>query len=107
LLPLITDRHINPLTLAGTIDEVTEHAPVPSKETKVGLREGFRIAGPARAVSPVRGPASESLRRTNPRERGEELPVYGDLAERRLCRGMILARSLRAESRVRRWIDRC
>src|SRR5215469_6422862 len=64
-------------------------------------------AGPARAVSAVRGPASESLRRTNPRESGEELPVYGDLAERRLCRGMILARSLRAESRVRRWIDRC
>ena len=64
-------------------------------------------AGPARAVSAVRGPASESLRRTNPRESGEELPVYGDLAERRLCRGMILARSLRAESRLRLWIDRC
>src|SRR6516165_10082804 len=63
-------------------------------------------AGPARAVCPVRGPASESLRRTNPRESGEELPVYGDLAERRLCRGMILARSPRAESRVRRRIDR-
>jgi hypothetical protein len=63
-------------------------------------------AGRARAVSPVRGPASESLRRTNPRESGEDLPVYGDLAGRRLCRGMILARSLRAESRVRVWIDR-
>jgi 5,10-methylenetetrahydromethanopterin reductase len=26
LLPLITDRHVNALTLAGTIEEVTEHA---------------------------------------------------------------------------------
>ena|SRR5262252_10813529 len=64
-------------------------------------------AGRARAVDPVIGPASESLRRTNPRESGEDLPVYGDLARRRLCRGMILARSLRAESRLRLWIDRC
>jgi 5,10-methylenetetrahydromethanopterin reductase len=28
LLPLITDRHVNALTLAGTIEEVTEHAVV-------------------------------------------------------------------------------
>ena len=26
LLPLITDRHVNALTLAGTVDEVAEHA---------------------------------------------------------------------------------
>jgi hypothetical protein len=36
-------------------------------------------AGPARAVSPVRGPAHESHRRTNPRRSGEDLAVYGDL----------------------------
>ena len=55
----------------------------------------------------VIGPASESLRRTNPRESGEDLPAYGDLAGRRLCRGMVLARWLRAESRLRLWVDRC
>ena len=63
-------------------------------------------AGWVRGVDPVIGPASESLRRRNPRESGDGLPVYGDLAGRRLCRGMILARSLRAESRLRLWIDR-
>jgi hypothetical protein len=30
-------------------------------------------AGPARAIDPVQGPASESLRRTNPRESDEAL----------------------------------
>jgi hypothetical protein len=54
-------------------------------------------AGPARAVDPVIGPASESHRRTNPRESGEGLVVYGDLARQRLCRGMVLARWQRAE----------
>jgi hypothetical protein len=37
-------------------------------------------AGRARAVNSVKGPASESLRRRNPRESGERLAVYGDLA---------------------------
>ena len=72
--------------------------------TAIGKGFGCR---PGASVAPVRGPASESLRRTNPRESGKDLPVYGDLARRRLCRGMILARSLRAESRLRLWIDRC
>ena len=32
----------------------------------------------------VQGPASESLRRTNPRDSGEQLAGYGDLVARRL-----------------------
>ena len=42
-------------------------------------------AGPARAVDPGkgRGPTSESLRRTNPRDSGEQLAVYGELIARR------------------------
>src|ERR1700741_5220558 len=56
-------------------------------------------AGPARAVSPVRGPAYESHRRTNPRRSGEDLAVYGDLVRQRVCRGMVLLGSPRAQSR--------
>jgi len=37
----------------------------------------------------VKGPASESLRRRNPREAGGQLAVYGDLARQRRCRGMV------------------
>ena len=36
---------------------------------------------------PVQRPASESLRRTNPRDSGEQLAVYGDLVGRRRWRG--------------------
>ena len=78
-------------------------------DARIGIGPGSgRVseAGWVRGVDPVIGPASESLRRRNPRESGDGLPVYGDLAGRRLCRGMILARSLRAESRLRLWIDR-
>src|SRR5215472_11623995 len=56
-------------------------------------------AGPAQAVVPVRWPAYESHRRTNPRESDEELAVYGDLARQRVCRGVILLGLLGAESR--------
>ena len=37
----------------------------------------------------VKVPASESLRRRNPREAGGQLAVYGDLARLRRCRGMV------------------
>jgi len=60
-------------------------------------RLGFRI--PAQREQSTlgrdRGPAPESLRKTNPRDSGEGLVVYGDLARRRRCREMILARSFR------------
>src|SRR5947209_2039039 len=64
------------------------------------FREGFRMPAQARAVDPAIGPASESLRRTNPRESGEDLAVYGDLAPQRVCRGMVFLGSLRAGSRL-------
>ena len=54
---------------------------------------------PRASDRPGIGPASESLRRRNPRESGEWLAVYGDLAGQRLWRGMIFRRSMRAESR--------
>jgi hypothetical protein len=37
----------------------------------------------------VKGPASESLRRRNPREAAGQLAVYGDLARQQRCRGMV------------------
>jgi hypothetical protein len=99
------DRHALPhLNPSKTTPTATS---APSRASGFVHREGFRMPARDRPVQPWRGPASESLRRRNPRESGEDLPVYGDLAGRRLCRGMILARSLRAESRVRVWIDRC
>src|SRR5215510_9016111 len=64
-----------------------------------GNREGFRMPARRERSIQYRGPASESLRRTNPREAGEQLAVYGDLVGRRLWRGMFFARSLRVESR--------
>ena len=54
-------------------------------------REGFRM--PAwRERSTRRGPASESLRRRNPREASEQLAGYGDLGRQRRCRGMVCLR---------------
>jgi hypothetical protein len=57
-------------------------------------------AGAARAVDPGkgRGPASESLRKTNPRDSGEQLAVYGELVGQRRWWGMVLRRLVRAES---------
>jgi hypothetical protein len=60
--------------------------------------QGFRM----RRISsgdPGKEPASESLRRRNPRESDERLAVYGDLARQELWQGMVFAGSLRAESR--------
>jgi hypothetical protein len=54
---------------------------------------------PRASDRPGIGPASESLRRRNPRESGERLTVYGDLAGQRRCREMVFLRLLRAESR--------
>jgi hypothetical protein len=48
---------------------------------------------------PGKEPASESLRRRNPRESDERLAVYGDLARQELWQGMVFAGSVEAESR--------
>ena len=55
----------------------------PGEAAKVWNREGFRMAaGRERSIRyRAGGPASESLRRTNPREGGDRLAVYGDLSE--------------------------
>src|SRR5690348_4498672 len=47
-----------------------------SRRTTSALGKGFG-PGPARAVEPVIGPASESLRRMNARESAERLAVTG------------------------------
>ena len=54
---------------------------------------------PGASGRPGREPASESLRRRNPRESDGCLAVYGDLARQELWQGMVFAGSLRAESR--------
>src|SRR5258708_35848029 len=61
--------------------------------------KGFGCRPDASVRPGIGGPASESPRRTNPRESDERLIVYGDLARQRLWRGMFFGRSLRAESR--------
>jgi hypothetical protein len=65
--------------------------------------ESVRVsdAGAARAVDlgEGRGPASESLRRTNPRDSGEQLAVYGELVVRGRWQWMILRGLARAERR--------
>src|SRR6516162_7020690 len=45
-------------------------------------REGFRMPARRERLTQYRGPASESLRRTNAQESGERLAVYGDLTGR-------------------------
>ena len=66
--------------------------------TATAIVKGF---GCRRVASgrPGKEPASESLRRRNPRESDEGLAVYGDLARQELWQGMVFAGSLRAESR--------
>ena len=54
-------------------------------------REGFRMPAWCER-STRRGPASESLRRRNPREAGGQLAGYGDLARQRRCRAMVCLR---------------
>ena len=59
-------------------------------------------AGLARAFDAAQGgggPASESLRRTNPRAGAETLAVYGDLVARRRGRKMMLRRLVKAGGR--------
>jgi hypothetical protein len=53
LLPLITDRHVDALTLAGTVDEVTEHA--------IALREAGADGVIARPFAPVGGTIEETI----------------------------------------------
>src|SRR6516165_2862606 len=64
-----------------------------------GIGKGFGCPPGASDRPRYRGPAPESLRRTNARESDERLAVYGDLTEPRLWRGMVCAGSLRAEGR--------
>jgi len=53
LLPLITDRHIDAFTLAGTIDEVTEHA--------IALREAGAHSIIARPLAAEGGTIEETI----------------------------------------------
>jgi 5,10-methylenetetrahydromethanopterin reductase len=53
LLPLITDRHIDAFTLAGTVDEVTEHA--------IALREAGADGVIARPFAPEGGTIEETI----------------------------------------------
>jgi hypothetical protein len=71
----------------------------PSRSCERPLSVRVSDAGAVRAALPgVRGPASESLRKTNPRDSGEQLAVYGELAGQRRWWGMVLRRLVRAES---------
>ena len=56
---------------------------------KVRSREEFRMPAWHERWTGVKGPASESRRRRNPREAGGQLAVYGDLARQQRCRGMV------------------
>jgi 5,10-methylenetetrahydromethanopterin reductase len=53
LLPLITDRHVDAFTLAGTVDEVAEHA--------IALREAGADAIIARPFAPKGGTIEETI----------------------------------------------
>jgi 5,10-methylenetetrahydromethanopterin reductase len=53
LLPPITDRHVDALTLAGTVDEVAEHA--------IALREAGADGVIARPFAPVGGTIEETI----------------------------------------------
>ena len=64
-----------------------------------GEREGFRMPARRERSTQVRGRASESPRRTNPRDSGERL-AYGDFAWQRLCPGAQQLKQLRREHRV-------
>jgi 5,10-methylenetetrahydromethanopterin reductase len=53
LLPLITDRHVDTLTLAGTVDEVTVHV--------ISLREAGADGVIARPFAPAGGTIEETI----------------------------------------------
>jgi 5,10-methylenetetrahydromethanopterin reductase len=53
LLPLITDRHVDAFTLAGTVDEVTEHL--------IALREAGLASIIARPFAPEGGTVEETI----------------------------------------------
>ncbi len=53
LLPLVTDRHVDAFTLAGTVDEVAEHA--------IALREAGADAIIARPVASETGTIDETI----------------------------------------------
>jgi len=53
LLPLITDRHVDAFTLAGTVDEVVEHA--------IALRDAGADRVIARPFAPKGGSIEETI----------------------------------------------
>jgi 5,10-methylenetetrahydromethanopterin reductase len=53
LVPLVTDRHVDAFTLAGTVDEVSEHA--------IALRKAGADAIIARPFAPVGGTIEETI----------------------------------------------
>jgi 5,10-methylenetetrahydromethanopterin reductase len=55
LVPLVTDRHVDALTLAGTVDEVAQHA--------IALCEAGADAIIARPVAPEAGMIEETIRK--------------------------------------------
>jgi 5,10-methylenetetrahydromethanopterin reductase len=55
LVPFVTDRHVDAFTLAGTVDEVTEHA--------IALREAGADAIIARPVAPEADMIEETIRK--------------------------------------------
>jgi len=53
LVPLVTERHVDAFTLAGTVDEVTEHA--------IAFREAGADSIIARPVAPEAGMIEETI----------------------------------------------
>jgi hypothetical protein len=74
----------------GTAGPFTVAGFLPQADTE--SRFSGRVSDTGRSTSGRPGirPASESLRRTNPRESGERWTVYGDLARQRRCWEMVL-----------------
>lgn len=81
-----------------TLDSVYAEDGPPITQWTSGLTVRVSDAGGARTVDPGQGlgPASESHRRTNPRDGDEGWAVYGDLVARRRWRKIILDGLVRA-----------
>ena len=80
-------RRISPACRMSAKDLTTPDPP-PFRQGPESVRVsrlGFRMPAQREQSTPGkgRGPASESLRRTNPRDSGEELAVYGELVGQR------------------------
>jgi hypothetical protein len=81
------------MPLNGTFDRPVHMgwmAPFSGRVSDAGLA---RSGGPGKRAGVRKPPKKE------PAGKRQDLAVYGDLARRRVCRGMIFLGSLRAESR--------